>query len=301
MVTIRKEAAIGIFCHDAGAATFLALWALAHEGPKYFCVQGPSLAIFHSILGIIPLSSLEEATSQANIFLCGSSWQSDLEKIATRAGKLLGKRSIVYLDHWSNYKDRFVLNEVESHPDEIWVSNVHAFDIASKIFSSVKITLVSDIVRASYLEEANRLKSVVRKIPGMVLFVCENISEHYGKKYGNPRALGYDEFDAIDFFFLNLFQISPNATRVRIRHHPSEPADKYRSYFRVKPTLQFSGPDVPLLKDLLEAEVIVGCQSQALVTAVELGLNTVSCIPPNGKKCCLPQSGIRHFKTFEEK
>ena len=41
-----------------------------------------------------------------------------------------------YLDHWVNYKQRFILNKKLILPNEIWVSDTLAYTIAKETFQN---------------------------------------------------------------------------------------------------------------------------------------------------------------------
>jgi hypothetical protein len=155
--------------------------------------------------------------------------------------------------------------------------------------------LVDDLAREELTRAAAKMEGRSNKVKGRVLYACENLSTHFSQKYGDSRFLGYDEFEALDFFFLNLLDIAPKASSVMLRRHPSEARGKYAEYESRYPFVALSGPEVPLIEDLFAAEVVVGCQSQVLVAAVNLGLTTISCIPPWGKECCLPFQEIERY------
>ena len=76
--------------------------------------------------------------------LCGTSWQSNLEKHAIAQAKVSGKKVIAFLDHWVNYPARFQLEGVTVHPDEIWVGDVDAERIAQELFPRAKVVLRSN-------------------------------------------------------------------------------------------------------------------------------------------------------------
>ena len=65
--------------------------------------------------------------------LCGTSWESDLERKAIEYSRHSKKKSVVFLEHWVNYKERFILDNVEYFPDELWVGDKYAEDLANEI------------------------------------------------------------------------------------------------------------------------------------------------------------------------
>lgn len=291
----RADEVVGIFCHDAGGAQFLAHWASLYKGHLHYCIEGPAKSVFTSILDRVQFSTFNDTVKASTLFMCGTSWQSDIEKLAIRKAKQLSKPSIAYLDHWGNYKERFTLRNSLVLPDEIWVSNIHALEISKDLFKTTETILVDDLVRVNNILLSKDLKDKVKRVIGRVLYIAENLSEHYLEKTGNPKFLGYDEYDALNYFFEKLELIYPMAQSVMIRRHPSEAVLKYTGYSNEHLDVSFSGPEVPLLYDLLKAEIVVGCQSQALAIALDTGVKVISCIPPGGKVCCLPHQNLIHF------
>jgi hypothetical protein len=291
----RVDEVVGIFCHDTGGAEFLARWASSYRGDLFYCIEGPAKTVFTSILGKVRFSTFEDTVKASGLFLCGTSWQSDLEKYATREARRLKKRSITYIDHWGNYRERFILRNSLVLPDEIWVSNIQSLKICKDLFDTANTFIVEDLVRLDSIRQSLTLKDKVKRVNGRVLYIAENLSEHYSRRTGNSKFLGYDEYDALDYFFEKLDLIYPKVNSIVIRRHPSETFLKYKPYTKRRADTALSGPEVPLLHDLLKAEMVVGLQSQALVTACDVGARVISCIPPGGKPCCLPEEKIIHF------
>ena len=50
-----------------------------------------------------------------------------------------------------------------------------------------------------------------------------------------------------------------------------------------------------------DADVVVGCETMAMVVALHVGKRVISCIPPRGGICKLPHSGIEHLQNLVEK
>ena len=73
--------------------------------------------------------SLDEIYQDFDEVLLGSSWQSNLEKYVINQCKKMQIKTIVFIDHWVNYIERFLYNGKVSVPDEIWVSDEYAFNM----------------------------------------------------------------------------------------------------------------------------------------------------------------------------
>ena len=62
------------------------------------------------------------------------------KKIARDLAKQKGISTIGVIDHWVNYKERFVLNGVELLSDEIWVTDDEALILAKKYLRKLKFS-----------------------------------------------------------------------------------------------------------------------------------------------------------------
>ena len=64
--------------------------------------------------------------------MCSTGTSSDYEKKAMLLARKYNKKVITYLDHWVEYRERFMIRNKIFRPDEIWVSDKYAFKIAKK-------------------------------------------------------------------------------------------------------------------------------------------------------------------------
>ena len=295
---------ICIVSHDAGGAEILASYAKKVEEPCLFSLAGPAAKVFTIQMATVISLPLEAAIEQADWLLCGTSWQSDLEWQAIALSRKMGKRSIAYLDHWVNYQERFVRAGVQHLPDEIWVGDVHAEALARAEFPGIPIRLVPNHHFADIRGQVANLKIASNhslhsnQQENKVLFVCENISEHAQMQHGDPRYWGYTEFDAIEYFFANIKALQTAISSVTIRPHPSDPAGKYDQAIAQHPGLARLSSGQSLLADIAAADVVVGCESMAMVIAVQCGRRVVSCIPLQQVALKLPFSEIEILSTL---
>src|SRR6185295_16936876 len=112
---------ICIASHDAGGAEILACY-VAQTGLRCrFALEGPALKVFERHLGRVAVEPLAAAIAGSDWCLFGTSWQSDLEWRAIEEANRAGKRVASFLDHWINYRERFVRDGVQHLPDELWV------------------------------------------------------------------------------------------------------------------------------------------------------------------------------------
>lgn len=291
---------ITIVSHDAGGAEILSNYVLQNKTNYQFVLGGPAISIFKKLLGDIPLTSLEESLNQTDTYITGTSWQSDLEKNAISFAKEKNIRVVSFLDHWVNYKERFLYNGNLILPDEIWVGDNNALSIAKAVFPAEMVHLKENAYFTSVKKYfgTQATTRIINSVPN-ILFLCENISDHAKKAYNDERYWGYTEEDAIRYFFNNLEKLDIRSAQFLFRPHPSDKEGKYQwilNLYRDFP-ISISNKD-SLFEQIALADLVVGCESMALIIALLAGKKVVSCIPPGGKKLELPQAEILELRSL---
>jgi hypothetical protein len=290
---------LAVVAHDAGGAEILSSYLRKTRLPACLTLDGPALKIFERKLGALQLFPLEQAIAKSSQVLCGTSWQSNLEFEAIQQAHATQKHSIAFIDHWVNYRERFIRSGVTCHPDEIWVGDAIAAKIACEEFAHVPVKVVGN----PYLEDIHaELKGLAthRASPDgvVVLYVCEPVSEHALLRYGDRRHFGYVEEEALEFFLDNLDALRVKVGRIRIRPHPSEISGKYDWVARdYNLPIEIVGKET-LVQDIAASDVVVGCESMAMVVGLLANKRVISCIPPNGPPCRLPHPQIEKLNEM---
>ncbi len=290
-----------VVSHDAGGAEILASYVARNRIACEFVLDGPGLTVFQRRLGRVKPICLNAALDKCDEFLTGTSWQSNLEWKALVGARELGKKTISFLDHWGNYRERFIRNKVECLPDTFYVGDVLAEKLTRQMFPRKPVFLISnphfDDVREAFSKLENcsgtKLKDGLR-----VLFVCEPLTEHGGLQYGDERHWGYTEFEALRYFFEKRESLGSPVIKLVIRPHPSESKQKYREIAHEFGKIAFIGGKKTLLQEIAECDVVVGCESMAMVIGLIAGRRVVSAIPPGGRPCSLPQSEIESLAAL---
>ncbi len=286
--------------HDAGGAEIVSSYVRQNPGEWIFSLGGPAQAIFERKLGTVVSTPLEAAIGQGDWVLTGTGWQSDLEWRALDLARSSSKKSVAFLDHWTNYKVRFRRDDVVHLPDEIWVGDSYAESAAKAVFPAMPIRLVAnpylnDVV--AEVEAASRSAPPKRhRDTQRILYVCEPIRA-FAEQSG--QYWGYDEFQALGFFLQNVHRVTSRVHIIVVRPHPADPPGKYQDFLGEFPTLPITlSASGPLAEDIAAADLVVGCESMALVAALAAGRRVISCIPHGGKPCSLPHEKIEHLTGF---
>lgn len=290
---------IAIVSHDAGGAEILSSWVRRCSGPYCLVLEGPAKGIFERKLGICCAVSLSDAIKQCDWVLCGTSWQSNLERQAITQARAAGKRVTAFLDHWVNYKERFQEHGVAVYPDEIWVGDAEAERIAHLCFSEQRIALKSNPYFEDVQHELDNVQPTRHSDTGYsVLYVCEPIREHALVAYGDERYWGYTEEEALQYFIRNMSAIGRAVSKVTIRPHPSESNNKYEWAKQISiPAIEIGG-GATLVEEMADANIVVGCESMAMVVGLMAKKRVISSIPPGGKPCSLPHPEIEHMQLL---
>jgi hypothetical protein len=280
--------------HDAGGSELVSSYVRQHGLECAYALAGPAQKIFERKLGAIATLPLEEAINQGDWLLCGTSWQSDLEWHAIGLARACGKHSIAFLDHWTGYRERFLRGGVAHLPDEIWVGDQIALDMAHSIFPGIPVLLVPNpyFIDLEADLAAMHCRPPKNNIGLDVLYVCEPIGEGALRAFGNERHWGYTEHEALRYFFSNLQALDAPVNRIVIRPHPAEAQNKYLWARREFDLPIAFGQKKSLLEEIVDCDVVVGCASMAMVVGLLAGKRVVSSIPPGGRACSLPQPEI---------
>lgn len=285
-MNVELPSPVAVACHDAGAANLIlaglgAGWAREWRA----CAEGPARRRFLSLFPDHAVcATLVEALRGAAALLSGTGWASSLEHEARRLAREMGVFSVAVVDHWVNYPDRFVRNGEQVWPDEFWVTDVFAEDLARDAFPGREVRRVPNHYFEQQLRDIRPAKSADTT---EILYVPEPAQSDWGR--GVPG-----EFQALDYFIscLNERGLSPMPT-IRLRPHPSDPPGKYDAWLAANaqhPVMLDDAQD--LAAALSRADWVVGCETAAMVLALESGRTVYCSLPPWAPPCRLPHPGI---------
>lgn len=290
---------VAVVSHDAGGAKILSAWLNRADCPASVVVAGPAESIFRRKCPQAEFLSLDEALNRSNWVLCGTGWQSNFERHAIARGRALGKKTVAFLDHWVNYRERFDEGGHSVLPDEIWVGDIDAERIARALFDQTPVLLqpnpyVEDLLAEIAAIQTGKSGAVASRI----LYVCEPVADHALTQCGDERHWGYTEHDALRFFLTNVAALDQPVEAITIRPHPTEQADKY-DWARdlIMLPVEFGGQKT-LLEEILAVDIVVGCESMAMVVGLLAGKRVISTIPPGGRSCQLPHGDIEHMQQL---
>jgi hypothetical protein len=285
---------VGIVCHDAGGANqVLAMCDEPGLAGALGYMEGPARNLWQQAFpGIDLAGSLAGLLSGIRTLVTGTGWASDLEFEARELARQQGIRSIAVLDHWTNYRARFERRDSVILPDELWVVDGYALQIARQAFPGLSIRMLPD----RYAERAAaRIGPVVAAQADELLYLLEPARSDWGR--GEPG-----EFQALRYFLDLLPHLGlPSGTTIRLRPHPSDPPGKYDAFLGEAGRSRILPGTGDLTQALSRARWVAGCQTYAMTLALRAGRTVYCSLPPWAPACVLPHAGLVHLKDmFEE-
>jgi hypothetical protein len=285
----KKLTHCGVVCNDAGGANIIVntIKNLKYKKVSVFAT-GPSIKIFKNLNFKIKFyKKLNFLFKNIDILITGTSWENDVEHEARKIAKIKKIKSITILDHWINYKQRFIRNREIILPDEIWVTDYKSYKIASKKFPKIYIKKIKNY----YLFDELKKKIPVNKIKkNILLYISEPIKESKKKI----------EFSALNLFFkkINLLKL-PSDIKIIFRLHPSERKSKYFSFLKKNSKYKiFFDKNIKINSSINKCKWVVGCRSFAMYIALRMGRKVYSSIPNLKGIKLLPFKKIIYIKNL---
>lgn len=276
-----------VVAHDAGATNLIIAWLKVWGWPVRACVQGPALKLWEQAfpgqpVWATPCQAMEGCIS----LLTGTGWASTLEHDARREGRCRGLRVAAVVDHWVNYPPRFERAGGIVWPDELWVADAWAAEIAQQVLPPLPVRKLKNL----YLQA-----QVARVDPppgdGTLLYVLEPVRNDWGR--GTEG-----EFQALEYLLAHRDVLAPRPVRrILLRPHPSDPADKYARYLAADKDISLDY-SVDMAAALSQADVVAGVESFALALALAAGRSVYSSLPPWAPALRLPQEGILQIRQL---
>lgn len=282
---------ISVVCNDAGAANLI-IHFLKHTKTNYLkpYMEGPAAKIWNDIFPKTPImKSLDHAINKSEIIITGTGWQTDLEFNARLKASKKNIWSIAVIDHWVNYENRFTRKKITVLPDEIWVFDKYAQKIANDSFLNTNVMLKKNYYLNSMVKLSKKNSQLKEHI---LLYLTEPIRDKWAKDIDG-------EFQALNFFFDNIEKLKlPDKYQLVVRLHPSEKISKYNQWFKNRGLKFILDANKDISTSIGKAAWVVGCQTYAMVIAIESGKKVYSSLPPWAPNCLLPHKEIIHLKKL---
>lgn len=291
---------IGVVGHDAGGVEIITSYIHKQGLDCVFYTEGAATAVVGRKLGNVKTMALELLVSSCDWLLCGTSFLSDLEWRAIGMAQAQGKRCVVVLDHWVNYRQRFLRHGEWHWPDEVWVGDEVALSIAAETLPEVPVRMVPNAYFEDIRQEFAAMEQAQpRQGYGMrILYVCEPLREDGIALYGDERYWGYTEEEALRYFLAHVGSLASEIERIVVRPHPQEERGKYDWAMQEFDLPLVCGENKTLLEQIASSDIVAGCATMAMVVGLLADKRVISCIPPKGKTIPLPHPEIEDMNQL---
>jgi len=276
---------LGIVCNDAGGAEIISSWLKRVKNKFYLSLSGPALVIFRRKFRNIKLDNLKNVISKSDLIVTGTSLKSNKELEAIKISRKYKKKTITFLDHWVNYRRRFVRNNIIVQPNYLIVSDKEAFRIAKDEFkNSITIFIKKNFYLLDLKKKISKINSKIKK-NNFVYFSSNLDSTSY------PYSDNFILKKGVEFMKKN------NKLRdfnILIRKHPSENRNKYKN-LEIEGIKIFIDKHKELNNTIDENNYFFGFESMALVVASICGKKTYSFKSKIKKLNVVPRKYINHY------
>lgn len=273
---------ITIASKDAGGAEILSSWVKKNPGKYKYYLREPALKIFKSKIKINKTSNIKECLDFSDSII-SSTGTTDFEIKAIQRFKKKKKKTTVYLDHWFNYKKRFLIKNKIIKVDEIWVNDNIAFKKAKNLFVN---SIIKKKKNYFLIDLLKKVKNSNEK-KDSILYLTDK------KKFKNKKIeilLLKNFLEKIYFkkFFMKKFKLI-------IRVHPNDNKSKYEKITGDHKLIKISNNT--LASDISKSSYVFGNNSMVLYLARKAGVkNSYNFIINNNYKYqCL----MKKFKIKE--
>jgi hypothetical protein len=280
LTKIKKK--VLICCNDSGGANLIYHWYLKKKNIYnfFFYNSGPAKKIFGK--KNILYKTLKK--KKFDFVVTGTSVKSNIEKKVRSIFKNKDIRSIVYIDHYTNYNQRFFYKNKYLFPDEIWCHDIYSYKKCKKIIKKKSLIKLKKNYYLEYAKKKIKKFSLQKTRPKTK--TCLFLSEPIQKKIN----ITIDQICNRINFFLKKKKIKI----LYIKLHPSENITNMRY---VMNKIQSKQTKVTIIKYNLfkwigYSNYIVGLRSYAMVVSLYSGKLTYSLLLKKHKKFFLP------FKKF---
>ena len=259
---------LGVFSCDPGGAEILSTWLSNYKRDYIVCLKGPAILIFKKKIKNLKNFNFDYVINSCDKIITSTGWSSKHEINAIIEAKKKKKYLITILDHWTNYRERFVKNKKLYLPNEVWVVDKKAFSLAQKYLNkNVKIKKKNFyfnklIKKINFLKEKNINKN------NILYLSTPNISN---KK---PDIFFFK------VFIKNLHLFRKKNQKIIFRLHKLDNIKKYLDYIKIIDQ-EF---DIEISKNSLEYDLarccsVFGSNSAAQAISVMAQIRTINIHP----------------------
>jgi hypothetical protein len=265
---------LGIFSCDPGGAEILSECLSNYRGKYKVCLKGPAINIFKKKIKKLKNYNLNNVLDSSNKIITSTGWSSKHEINAIIQAKKYKKYVIAILDHWVNYRERFVKNKILHLPNEMWVFNKKSLEIAKNSFSKkVIIIKKNNVYFRKIVKKIQFLKKKIKNKNNILYLTTPNADKKFSDLY------------FFKIFLENLYLFKKNNIKIIFRLHPLDNIQKYLEYInqsKKKYIIEISKNSIE--SDLARSNCVFGINSAAQAISVLANIRTINICPKSCPK-----------------
>lgn len=298
---------IAVVSNDAGCSELLCALIERHNQDASWHLfaqpQSPMATICGKAhLDYIPITAAAAQLSslRPDLLLFGTGWQERIERPFVRYCKEHHIPTVAFLDHWSNYRERF------GYPEAGWEENLGDFSALSDpnaLALAAEYALPSPLPLPNYyllrmIEEASHIPYTPKNT---LLFLSEPTDAVARRTYGDPMYWGFTQFSALEEILKHFDSFGCESLSLRL--HPSDTGEGYDALLKRYPDISSSihtAAEIDLSEHLLESKVVIGFDTMALYIAALLGKAVISYLPSPNRDFLLPLPPERQLRNLDQ-
>lgn len=267
---LRKKKVL-VVCNNSGGANFIKSFIKFEKIKCKYYLTGPAVKIFRKKNFC---KSLIKSIKESDVVITGTDWPLkltgkliNLQFKSINYSNIYKKKSITFIDHWWNYKIRFIKNNKLILPSEIWSFDKDSALKAKKEFKNlVKIRQVKNYYFSDL--KINQKNNLVKNNHS-IIYVSSNFNGT-NKLFDNDT----DKKIFLDFIKKKEKINSIKKFYIDILTHPSESIKKYMFFEdnKIYKCKIIKRGNLKIQTILGKYRYIVGSESMALVVGKILGL-----------------------------
>lgn len=280
ILKLLKNKNILIVSHDIGGANNIKSFFDHYKIKAKFYLRGPALKIFKKKKNNNFLKKIKES----DVVITGTGWKTNLEYNAIKAAKKYDKFCITFLDHWVNYKKRFLRKNKLALPDKILVFDKESQSNIKKIFRNQVDTIK---ITNYYFKNFTKKLKKRKKNSNVILYLASNYDKALKKK--------------IDIILLKKFLKKILLLKkyekfsIDIKPHPTENFRKYISLKKKYKKINKIIVNKKLEDILLGYKIAAGTETSGLILSKICKLDTINNVKGTGIKKSLPKKYITMY------
>jgi len=295
-----KGKGLFVFSDPAGAKAVLAqVYLLKKENQltDFLIVSDRNYAFFEDFgLEVKPYQESDEFlvfdTFKPDLLFTGTSYTSKIELKFIQEAQKRKVKSCAFIDHWTNFRSRFVWGENLILPDFVWVIDDKAQNLALQDGLPEKKLFIAGNPYYSFLEtwkpainkETFLANLDLPKTASYILYVPEPLSQVGGKE-----KFGFDEFEVLEKIISGLSEkyLLNLQAYLLIKPHPNH-KHKLEMFEEVvsknkHSNIQLVNSEVSINTLMFYADLVIGIFSNALIEGKIIGANVVRFVPESCK------------------